>query len=171
MSGMMRRLIIQSICLVATAALTACGGVAFQLGEKESPEEEAEKAKQNVTIETKPLIVTSDAEPHAFNELTATNVARLEGTFDVTVSVASEISLWIVKFEPKRCGDAASMAPEFKWALLLPEGALGDPTVVPPQQGFTLDAGGTYRLTVKMDSAFGFCDVVQLRFEAHARGV
>lgn len=161
---------IQLICLVAASLSSGCGGVGFQIGEKDTPEEEAERAKREVTVETRPLVVATGADPRAFNELTATNVSRLEGTFDLTVATATEVSLWIAKFEPKRCGDAASMAPEFKWNPLLADGSTGPGTVVPPQQGFALNANEPYRLSVKMDASFGFCDSVQLRFEAHTRG-
>ncbi len=148
--------------------LPACG-IGFKIADQD--DDAAEDAKMNVVVEPKALIVTSEADPRAYNELTATKVSHLEGAFDFHADQATELSLWVVKFEPAKCGDLESVKPEFVWAEVFADGSLGTRTTVEPQKSITIPAGVTQRLAVKLETSFGYCETIQLRFEAHSRGL
>ena len=159
----------QFICLFVTFALPACG-FGFRIAEQNGDGRE-EEDKLHVVVEPRTLIVTSEADPRSYNELTATKISHLEGAFDFRPEQATELSLWVAKFEPSKCGDLESVKPEFVWAEVLADGTLGPRTTVEPQKAITVPASVTQRLTVKLSTSFGYCEMIQLRFEAHARGL
>lgn len=121
------------------------------------------------TVDAKPLVTTSDADPRADNEVFDTEVSKLEASFDYHADVTTEVSVWVTKFKPKKCGDLESVKAEFRWAGVEADGAVGPGTAVAIQDWHRVEAGATQRLSVKMETSFGYCEQMLLRFEAHTR--
>lgn len=99
--------------------------------------------------------------------LAAGDVASLEGVYDFKPGQETDVSLWITKFKPTKCGNVESTSPVFRWTEVMKDGSVGPATVVAPQEHYTVAAGSAQRLSVTMKTNFGRCQWLQLTFEAH----